>query len=158
MPDLTVKPLTDTQRGKYLEALREKPTLGNREALRRAGYTGMTPTLTVSRAAVKALFAADPDLEYDAQIARGKDPVVAEDVIFQIARNPDHVKQFDAAKFIAQHRLPDYTQHSEVEVTHTGEVSNPDVAAAIDRFTSLTAAAIRAATRGAAELPPGGAD
>jgi hypothetical protein len=65
MSEITVKPLTDTQRTKFLQRMADQPNGSTREALRLAGYTAASASLAVTKADVKALFAGDPDLYAD---------------------------------------------------------------------------------------------
>lgn len=150
MRELERTRLTDEQRDLFLKEVGDG--VGTREALRRAGITGGSTALTVRRSEARRIINADEDLRHDYEIARGRDLDKVEGVAFTIATDVKHPRALDAAKFLLERRHPDYAAKSAVDVTHSGEVANTDVAAAIERFTSTV---VRLAGREPAELPPG---
>lgn len=150
MRELERTRLTDEQRETFLAATREG--VGRREALRKAGVTGGSTALTVTRANAKAIIEADADLHHDYLIAKGRNPDVPRSNLWRIMSDPEHPRHWDATKFHLERADPDYAAKSAVDVTHSGEVTNTDVAAAIERFTSTV---VRLAGREPAELPPG---
>lgn len=154
MPNLTVKPLTTMQRTTFLSLMGDEPNRSTREALRLAGYTAAAASLAVTKADVRALFAADPDLYADMRRAQKRNLEPIEGRVYAIALDERNARSLDAAKFLLERRHPDYIQQAKVEHEHTGEVNTPDVAAALERFTALADAAIRAAARGGTRPAP----
>lgn len=145
--------LTDEQRAAFLALIRDDKTLGNIHALRQAGVPG-------TRGQLRALI--DDDLEAQSREARGWRIRKVEDTTWKVATDTEHPSWDRAnARLLKAYGGPQF--RDQTEIVHAGgmEVTNPDVAAAIDRFTALADAAIRAAARVRAPEPaidalPGG--
>lgn len=146
---LPAKPaaLTDVQRRKFLKALADNPALGIRPALRAAGVTGTGRQL-------RDLYDTDDELQDQARDARGWNLTTVEGVAWEVAKDKDHPSWDRANSRILKAYHPQFRDRTEMDVTHSGSVDNPDVATAIDRFTTLAAAAVRAAARDGQDTPP----
>lgn len=160
-PPAVAVPLTDgelpaTKRAKYLKCLRDNPEIGNKTAFRRAG-------VRITKPEIEALFAADPDLEQEALEARGRNIQAVEQTIWEIAQDAAHPSALRAGvllmgRYSDRGWLP---ARLDLRHEHSGpgggpmEVSHPDLAAAIERFTT---AVVRSTERARAELPAGEAD
>lgn len=147
--------LTDEQREAFLAQLRDDNTIGLVRALRNAGVEG-------TRGQLRQLISSDEQLQDDTRLARGWNLNRVEGVAWEVALDKEHPSWDRANARVLKAYHPAYRDQSRVE--HTGldggplEVSNPDVAAALDRFTStVTRLAARAAESSGAvrELEPG---
>jgi hypothetical protein len=175
--------ITRAQRDKALRLIRKHGrAIGDLKALSRAGVLG-------TRGQLRHLLATDETLKDEIVAARGRDPEVIRDEIRRRAIEGVEEPVFGSLgqnmgsgeigskrvysdrllEMMAKAHLPEY--QDSVRHEHTGpaggplEVSNPDVAAALDRFTSTIARlSERAAESGGdvreaeperAALPPG---
>lgn len=148
--------LTAKQRQKFLDLLREDSNAGHITALRKVGAKG-------SKGHLGSLV--DEDLREEIAEVRCESLKKAglghSDLIAKLAwivhddGNSSQLRAIQAAFGLHGIQLG---QVDRVELTGPDggpmEVTNPDVAAAIERFTSLADAAIRAATRSGAPEPP----
>lgn len=141
--------LTDEQRDLVREFFDQHPDGGYKAACRAAGIRQIT------KAEAKQLIDQDDELHDHRLRALGVDEDSAWLRVALIAQNLEHKDALRANTFIlgAIHGRTD--QAGRLEVVGAGggpvEVTNPDVAAAIERFTALADAAVRAASRGTAE-------
>lgn len=181
--------ITRKQREVALRLIRKHGrAIGDLKALRRAGVLG-------TRGQLRHLLSVDETLTDDIAAARGRDPEVIRDEIRRRAIEGVEEPVFGSLgqnmgsgeigtrrvysdrllEMMAKAHLPEYQDSVRHEVTGPGggplEVNSPDVAAALDRFTSnisrLAARAadepvepggtVRAADPERAALPPGGA-
>lgn len=135
--------VTDAQREKALALVSNDLTIGDAHALRQAGVAGTTGQL---RAYAKTELAdAFREARYPIEPAKR--------ALYQVAIDITHQSWQRANKFFLEtHGGPEFRPQQRVDVNHSGEVRNPDVAAAIERFTSTI---VRLAARGPEELPPG---
>lgn len=138
--------MTDNQRERIIAALQENPAMGNKVAFAAAG-------LRRTKAEIAAELAADENLADAIDQARGHEPAKVIHTVWQIATDKDHPSALRAALAILGRE--DASWRAKVDVEHAGslEVANPDVAAAIERF---TASVVQLANRGRAELEAGG--
>lgn len=141
-------PLTPEQRQAFLDVLREHTTIGTIRALRQVGIKG-------SKGQLHALI--DEDLEEQAREARGWNIRAVEATTWLVAADPTHDAWDRAnARILKAYGGPQYRDRVEHEHAGSLEVTNTDVAAAIDRFTGQV---VRLAERSRAELAaskPGG--
>lgn len=151
-----VPPLTDEQRAAVAAFYEANPDGGYKQALAHAG-------IHATKAAAKAAIVADDDLPEHIQRCLKVDEHSLLKRLGAMSADAAHKDSLRATTF-ALAALHGYREKS--ETVHTGpdggpmEVTNPDVAAAIDRLTALTAGALRAAQREgtrelARELEPG---
>jgi hypothetical protein len=147
--------LTPDQRARFLESLRNGEH-GYALALRRAGVPG-------SKGELKALLADDPELSDDAKDAQrgyleslGLSPAALLANIAKIATDTTHPQTLKANVYaLSWHGIHVTGERTQVE--HSGpdgapmEVNNPDVAAALERFTSQV---VRLAARARADEDP----
>lgn len=143
------------QRKRFLELVRDDAEMGDIRAAREVGVPG-------KRAQVRAAIEADPDLKADLRQARreglGKQGLGIKSlykVLSEIVSDPEHKDRLKAAMYALN--LNGVVERQRVEMTGEDggpvEVNNPDVAAAVDRFTALADAAIRAASRRGTQPP-----
>lgn len=146
--------VTDQQRAKLYELIAEDPWRGHIKAARQAGIEGMRGQLT-------AWLKADEGFQEFLHTARG-------DLLDQaglsvphlftklasVVNDDGHSSQLRAITEALAIRGISGRQRVEITGEDGGavEVTNPDVAAAIERFTSTV---VRLAARGPEELPPG---
>lgn len=142
--------LTGIQRARFLELIRD-PDVGHVTAARQVGVVG-------SKGDIRKMVAADQDLQLDIEQVRA-DTLKAKGLgvshllgkLAKIVNDDGNASQLRAIEraFSLQ------GIHFKEQLEHSGqmEVRIPDVADGLERFTSLTAAAIRAAAREPAEQP-----
>lgn len=160
--------LTAEQRDRFLDLVRADPYIGHIAAARKAGVPG-------TKGQLRKLVAGDTDLQ--AGIAEARADAFAELGLGTAALLKKLASVVDANDNPSQLRAIQYAfalqgVNPADRVEHTGpdggpvEVTNPDVAAAIDRFTisirtlaerAQSSGAIRASHPGAAALPAGDA-
>lgn len=140
--------LTDAQRGKFLDVLRADKYIGNVAALRAAGVQGTKRDL-------RDLI--DDELLEQAREARGWSLLKVENCTWEVATNPEHPSWDRANARVLKAYHPAYRDQARVDVNHSGEVRNPDVAEAVERLNALVAAAAlrSSAGNGPRELPSG---
>lgn len=140
---LTAAVLTDEQRAAFLAAIQADKTIGNTAALRQAGVEG-------TKGQLRSFI--DDDLAEQAREARGWNIRAVENVDWEVALDKDHPSGDRArSRLLKAYGGQQFRDQATVEHTGQLEVSNPDVADAIDRFTAAVAAA---AVRSAAGDPP----
>jgi hypothetical protein len=143
---------TPEQRQALYEIVRNNPYVGFKTAARRAGIAGTSSQ-------VRGFLRNDPEFQQVLEEARG---VILERVGLGVPKLLENLGEVANEKSPSQLRAIEYAlslhgvqPRQRVEVTGEDgdpvEVNNPDVAAAVDRFTALADAAIRAAARGPAE-------
>lgn len=166
----TPDPLTDEQRTAFLDYVRKHKTCSVREACEQVG---------VKRKQIRHLKRVDDEFAGDYREARGyaNEQIVAEisrraiegwdEPVFHNGEIVGEIRKFDGRllTLLAKAYVPEFRDVTRLEHTGPGggpvEVENPDVAAALDRFTTtIGRLAERAAeSRGAVrELEPGSPD
>lgn len=138
--------ITPAQREKALALIGKTRTLGNVAALRTAGVVG-------SGAHIRTLVVQSGFYD-DAAVARGWDLVAVENSTWLVAQDPEHSHWDRANARVLKAYHPLYREQAQLEVSGRMEVSSPDVAAAIERFTSTI---LRLASRGGEDEAAGAA-
>lgn len=149
-----VAPLTDEQRDRIVDLIRDDPALGHVRAARMVGVQG-------SKGAIRQLLA-DDDLFQEARLEAWEDTLKAAGLairhlleklagIVNDDGNPSQLRAIEKAlQLRGLDQLADVVRH---EHQHTGEVEvrNLELADAVDRFTAAVAAAtVRQAAGGGA--------
>lgn len=139
--------LTETQRATYLATLEANPKLGDVPALRAAGVQGTSGEL-------RAIVRDDPELHEDAWVARGWEVLPAISALATVAVDTDHRSWNQANDRWLE--LRGYTKKSRLELSGPdgGPMEVDGVADALERFATLTTAAVRAAARAPAGDAP----
>lgn len=133
--------LTDTERDKLIAIYEANPGTGYKAALKQLGYHG-------SRADAAALLT-QTEIVGDILEAQGLGEQHVMHRIAKIAADLEHKDCFRANTWI-EDVIHGRREGHHVDVNHSGSVDNPDVAAAIERFTSTV---VRLAERGGPEPP-----
>lgn len=157
--------VTDEQRAEMLRIVEQEPNIGHAHALRRAGVAG-------TKGQLAAYIDQHPELADDINAARGKrirtellrraidgveEPVYTPSGKLAGTRvvYSDRLLEFAARMYLDEAKAL-RTGHVEVTGKDGGPMEvHSDVAAAVDRFTALADAAVRAAARPRPELPAG---
>lgn len=142
--------LTDRQRDLVREFYAQNPKGGYKSALAHAG-------VHVTKAVAKAMIEADDDLDDLPYQALRVDRQTALAAIGDILNDPEHKDRLRAA-LASLAMLYGLSEKQSLELTGAEggplEVTNPDVAAAVDRFTALADAAVRRTVLDGTDSPP----
>lgn len=145
--------LTDEQRDKIREFFDEHPDGGYKSACKHAGLLRLTKT------EARDLIEADPDLAEHRERKLGIDEDSAWKRVATIAANIEHKDALRANTFILAAIHGRHDQQRQIDVNHSGEVNQPDVAEAVERLNQLvSAAALRGAPAGRPRELPRGTD
>lgn len=148
--------LNDQEREGIGEFLETRAAEGYKAALASIGYHA-------THDAAKALILGDGELRERYFAGYGLDQPTLLTGLGEMAADAEHKDRFRVHTF-ALNAFHGWSERTETDVNHGGEVSNPDVAAAIDRFTvtvrrlaerAESGGAVRDVDGGPAELPPG---
>lgn len=108
MAELEQRALSDEKRGKFLDAVKADPKIGNVAALRAAGVDGTKRDL-------RAMLT--DDLVEDAREARGWSLIDVEQTTWDVAKNPDHPAWDRANARVLKAYHPSFQDTARLEVT-----------------------------------------